>query len=703
MPSHSLLRISVLVLVFVVPALATSALPRCPDKYTPFASHFSIRHELPQRNVPLAYRYLSVPPLLRLLFGSSITLIKETRIDDKPESAYRISDGRGYWASLEVVEEERGLVILEVAEHDDIFFPVFLRGSKFEVRIRGGKAFEISFHGSKIKPTRRLHARNVYARGLAEQMLARVHRVLGSHHCSASTSTVTGLCNNVRYPLYGSAGIPQLRADTDERLTLRDELPNPRAVSDALCKAETESPAPRRINFLMVSFGQFLDHDMILTPSGDSQQRDASFVVSDEPTKSYRMKFFRSDFLSLPKCCERIYSVTPKGTGPFNGITAFVDGSGIYGSSPIRTRALRSFKNGKLIMRRRNGELLLPRNSKRELLYTLNNANRAHDVGLFAAGDVRANENPVLTSLHTIFAREHNRVCNALRAAVRRTGQPLQTDEWLFQQARRVVAAELQSIVYNEFLPAMLGEGALPPYKGYNGTMDATMNLLFTSAAYRWGHSAIRDNLGVRDLDGTTATHFLKDAFFNTSLFAAVGVEKWLLGAMNDSAMNVDLQHADSIRDFLFSPAKRGVLDLVALNIQRGRDHRLPSYLAARDLYGLDRSLDDIPEKEKERLLTVYGSAYRIDAFIGGLAERKVDGSLLGPLFHRIVSDQFRRLRDGDRFFYMNIKWGKFMGRLGIVKRIVKHEVRLADIIKANTRIEDSHMPSGDGAMRTAK
>jgi hypothetical protein len=55
------------------------------------------------------------------------------------------------------------------------------------------------------------------------------------------------------------------------------------------------------------------------------------------------------------------------------------------------------------------------------------------------AGDVRANENVALTAIHTLFAREHNRIVAALARA------PL-TGEAKFQIARRVVGAEIQYI-----------------------------------------------------------------------------------------------------------------------------------------------------------------------------------------------------------------------------------------------------------------
>ena len=100
----------------------------------------------------------------------------------------------------------------------------------------------------------------------------------------------------------------------------------------------------------------------------------------------------------------------------------------------------------------------------------LANANDAHifpDSELFLAGDVRANENVELTALQTLFMREHNYQAGLLKAA-----HPTWTDEQLFQGARAIVIGEIQSITYNEFLPALLGNNALTAYRGYNANVN---------------------------------------------------------------------------------------------------------------------------------------------------------------------------------------------------------------------------------------
>ncbi|PHN95945.1 peroxidase, partial [Tenacibaculum discolor] len=112
------------------------------------------------------------------------------------------------------------------------------------------------------------------------------------------------------------------------------------------------------------------------------------------------------------------------------------------------------------------------------------------------------------------------------------------------------------------------------------------------------------------------------------------------------------------LRNFLFGLPGQGGLDLVALNIQRGRDHGVPSYNDMRDQFGLVRrqSFSEVTSNtELQHVLeTTYDSVGDIDLFTGGLAEDPVadEGSQLGPLFRAMVTEQFEALRDGDRFWY---------------------------------------------------
>ena len=98
------------------------------------------------------------------------------------------------------------------------------------------------------------------------------------------------------------------------------------------------------------------------------------------------------------------------------------------------------------------------------------------------AGDRRAIENPGLASLHTLFLREHNRIAGEINDI-----EPSWNDEKIFQEARRIVVAELQNIVYNEYLPLVLGDYTV--YHGvgsnYDSTVDPSIDNVFATAAYR--------------------------------------------------------------------------------------------------------------------------------------------------------------------------------------------------------------------------
>ena len=98
--------------------------------------------------------------------------------------------------------------------------------------------------------------------------------------------------------------------------------------------------------------------------------------------------------------------------------------------------------------------------------------------------------------------------------------------------------------------------------------------------------------------------------------------------------------------------------DLLALNIQRGRDHGIAGYNAYRKACGL-RSLTtwsqrptELDEEVWNKMKEVYDSVNDIDLYIGGVAETSVRGGVVGPTFACLTADQFRKLKYGDRFFY---------------------------------------------------
>lgn len=366
---------------------------------------------------------------------------------------------------------------------------------------------------------------------------------------------------------------------------------------------------------------------------------------------------------------------TPNPRQQVNQIPAFLDASMIYGSNTTRASALRTFVGGKLKTSPGN---LPPLNTA-----GLENANDAHlfpDNQLFLAGDIRANENIELTAIHTLFVREHNLLATAIAAS----GRGL-SDEQIYQQARRIVTAEIQVITFQEFLPALLGPGSIRPYAGYKSDVNAGISTEFSTAAFRIGHTMINDDVEFLNNEGEEIRNGLPLAsvFFNPKPLQESGPDPLLKYLATDNAQEIDTQIVDGLRDFLFGPPGAGGLDLASLNIQRGRDHGLADYNSVRRALGLPAAATFAQVTSnstlQQKLSALYGTVDTLDLWVGGLAEDHVPGSSVGPTFQRILAEQFERTRDGDRNWYERSFSGRQLAAL--------RATRLSAIIRRNTSI----------------
>jgi len=344
-----------------------------------------------------------------------------------------------------------------------------------------------------------------------------------------------------------------------------------------------------------------------------------------------------------------------------NGITSWLDGSMVYGSSEAAANGLRAFTGGK--MKTSDGNLL-----------------PVGTGGFFQAGDARANENPELTALQTLFVREHNRI-----AANLATANPTWTDEQLFQKARATVIGELQAITYNEWLPALLGSG-LGPCRGYDPTTNPAISTEFATAGFRFGHSMLGNDIEFLGNDGRPVADAveLADAFFNPALVSAHGIDPLLKYLASDPASEVDTKVVDGVRNLrLTVPGGSVTLDLASLNVQRGRDHGLSDYNATRVALGLPTVTDfgQITANKglQQSLKDLYGTVKNIDLWVGVLAEDHVKGGSVGATGRAIILEQFGRLRAADRFWYENTFTGSELQTL--------RNTRLSDVIARNTQL----------------
>ena len=495
---------------------------------------------------------------------------------------------------------------------------------------------------------------------------------------AADLRALDGTGNNLSNPQWGSTDESYLRSSP---AAYADGMSSPagatrlsaRELSNLLAnQGDVGLVNDRNMSAFVYAWGQFLDHDIDLTDSAIPSESfpiavpkgDAYFDPNSTGTATLGMT--RSEY-------DPTTGISPSNPRQqINSITAFVDASQVYGSTAERAAALRSFQGGRLKTSDGN---LLPFNTM-----GLENAVMpgAPASAYFAAGDVRANENIELTAMQTLFVREHNRLADKLKLE-----HPNWTDEQLYQAARRWVAAEMQVITYKEFLPALLGPGAIPSYTGYKPNINPGIANEFATGAFRFGHSMLGTEIQFLDNNGNQAhpTVGLKDSFFSPNLIVENGIDEIMKYLASDRAHEVDIRVVDDLRNFLFGPPGSGGLDLAALNIQRGRDHGLVDYNSVRVAYGLKpvKTFSEITSNKQLQatLAAAYGNVNNIDLWVGGLVEDHVPGTSLGPLFGRIIASQFQRLRDGDRFWYERDFQGAELTEL--------RNTSLATIIRNNT------------------
>ena len=486
---------------------------------------------------------------------------------------------------------------------------------------------------------------------------------------AALARTFDGLGNNLINPQWGSAGQQLLRAAAADYADGISELagadrPSAREISNSLsAQPEDASGNERGVSAFAYVWGQFLDHDLGLS-SSSTDALDASNInvpTGDEwfdpnGTGTQTISFHRSLF------DETTGDSVDNPRQQLNALTSFIDGSMIYGADEATASSLRNFEGGKLLI----GDDGLP---------------PIDEHGFFITGDVRANENIELTSMHTLFLREHNYWAEKIAAQ-----DPSLNDEAIFQQARAIVIGEIQAITYNEFLPSLLGKDALSRYAGYDPTVNPGIANEFSTAAYRL-HTLINDDVEFFGNNGRAIRDevALKEAFFNPDMLRETGIDSILKYVASSQSQEFDTRLVDSLRNFLFGEPGQGGFDLAALNIQRGRDHGLADYNTTREAYGLDRvnSIADItsdPELQ-QALEELYGGVDDIDLWVGLLAEDHLRGSSAGETTQAILVDQFERIRNGDRFWYQNIFQGESLRQL--------ESTSLADVIQRNSNVRN--------------
>jgi hypothetical protein len=279
--------------------------------------------------------------------------------------------------------------------------------------------------------------------------------------------------------------------------------------------------------------------------------------------------------------------------------------------------------------------------------------------GCFLAGDIRANEQQGLTSFHTLFLREHNRIARELKQL-----NSHWSGETVFQETRKIVGAIIQKIVYEDYLPIILGPNALPSYTRHNSNTNPSISNAFAAAAYRFGHSTIRSEFDLLDknFEPKAPAMKLRFMFFNNTVTKGLGVEPVLLGLVGNVSEKVDTVLSREITEHLFERGNQHGENLAALNLQRSRDHGLPGYNHFRVHCGLtnatnfEATKNEITDPNNRAILkNLYNDDPNlVELWMAGLAEVPHPGATVGPTLRCVIREQFLRSRDGDRFYYEN-------------------------------------------------
>ncbi|KAJ8934879.1 hypothetical protein NQ314_013155 [Rhamnusium bicolor] len=427
--------------------------------------------------------------------------------------------------------------------------------------------------------------------------------------------TANGTCNNLKRPeFYGVSYRPFRRAlppdyadGISKPRVSKNGKPLPSARSVSLMVHRSYYRNDDKFSVMLAVWGQFLDHDITATALSQKSNGstisccDSTAVTHPEcfpvqldpidPIEKYNvtcMEFVRS--APSPTCC----------LGPreqLNQVTAFIDGSVIYGADEEVTKILRNFQNGTLKMYvTKDGRTLLP------------------------------------------ISDDLNDGCN--REEQKTNGK------YCFLTGRKLM---------NKFDLSPQKRGY---FGNYNDSINPNIANNFATAAFRFAHSIIPGlmKLLANDNSNPEFTQMHKMLLDPFKLYTAGELDKTLRGAMNTTLKNHLFEGTD---EHVKQPKMCG-LDLVSLNIQRGRDHGLPGYSFWRKHCGLKKptKFDDLQNDMDNESLRNIKSAYRnvddIDLYTGALSEKPIEGSILGPTLTCLILDQFVRIKHGDRFWYEN-------------------------------------------------
>jgi hypothetical protein len=473
--------------------------------------------------------------------------------------------------------------------------------------------------------------------------------------------SVDGSYNDLDHPTMGMAGARFGRnIPLDSVLPVSTEQltePSPRVVARRLMTRTTFLPA-ESINTLAAAWLQFMIRDWFSHGQGDTSR------LVDIPIEP------GDDWHENPMRIPRIQAdpTRPEGAaGPVttvNVVTHWWDGSSIYGSTAEEQQRVRTHTDGKLHLTP-DGRIPLPDDPALD---------PTRVPGWWTG----------LGMLATLFLREHNAVCDRLKAEY-----PHWDDEELFQRARLVVAALLAKIHTAEWTPAIIshpttvfalranwfgiaGEkiarslgrisdseviSGIPGAETMHYGVPFSLTEEFTSV-YRM-HPLLPDEFDVRTVEGDGRLRLLEFPALSGPNSRSV-LEQF---AMHDLFYPFGTTHPGAIvlRNFPrflqeFTRPDGKVIDLASTDILRIRELGVPRYCEFRRQLHLKApetfaELTDDAELAAEIDDIYGGDIEQVDLMVGLFAEKRPAGFAFSDTAFRIFILMASRRLNSDRFF----------------------------------------------------
>ncbi|KAK1789841.1 hypothetical protein P4O66_015720, partial [Electrophorus voltai] len=509
-----------------------------------------------------------------------------------------------------------------------------------------------------------------------------------------------GWYNNLAYHRRGTTGAPLVRvlparySDGAYQPLQEPQLPNPRRISNVAMSGKSGFLSYRNQTVLSSFFGYHVVLEIVESRRPGCPPEYMHIPVSpndpvfgNNSTEQVLLPFQRAQW-------DHETGQSPNNPRTqVNHVTAWIDGSSIYGSSSSWCDALRKFQRGLLSS---GSDQDMPKKSDSSYLMWSTpdpSTGQTGSEGLYEFGNAWANENIFTVAEGIIWFRYHNYLASRLYKE-----HPSWSDEELFQNARKRVIATFQNIAFYEWLPAYLGV-SVPPYPGYQKYVDPGISSEFQAAAIRFGLTLVPPGVYMRNRtchyrsvvnsDGSTSPALrLCNSFWNrnnTNLKSGQDVDDLIMGMASQIAEREDNIIVEDLRDYMYGPLQFSRSDAVALTIQRGRDFGLPSYNQVREALNLPpvQAWGDINPKFNQtnpklfkKLSELYeGDISRLELFVGCLLESDQGP---GPVASAIILDQFERIRNADRFWFENKLNGLFtVEEIQDIRNTTYHDILL--------------------------